>query len=68
MENQDSWTVHGFSYNDYLSELGPDAQTLVFNVSSPLDKAFNNTFYNARKFLMNAFDLSEDNALTAMTV
>ena len=52
MENADSYYVHGFSYNDYLSELGPDAQSLVFNISSPLDKAFNNTFYNARRFLM----------------
>ena len=52
MENADSYYVHGFSYNDYLSELGPDAQNLVFNISSPLDKAFNNTFYNARRFLM----------------
>jgi len=68
MENDDSWVVHGFSYNDYLSELGPNAQSMVFNISSPLDKAFNNTFYNARKFLMSAFNLTEDNALTAMTV
>jgi hypothetical protein len=68
MENDDSWVVHGFSYNDYLSELGANAQSLVFNVSSPLDKAFNNTFYNARKFLMSAFNLTEDNAHTAMTV
>ncbi len=68
MENDDSWVVHGFSYNDYLSELGPNAQSMVFNISSPLDKAFNNTFYNARKFLMSTFNLTEDNALTAMTV
>ena len=68
MENADSYVVHGWSYNDYLSELGPNAQTLVFNISSPLDKAFNNTFYNARRFMMNTFNLTEDNAITAMTV
>jgi hypothetical protein len=68
MENADNYVVHGWSYNDYLSELGPDAQNQVFNISSPLDKAFNTTFYNARTFMMQAFNLTEDDAISAMTV
>ena len=34
---------------------------------SDLNSAFNNTWVNARSFMMNAFNLTEDEAITAVT-
>ena len=41
--------------------------TVVFS-SSSLDKAMLNTFNGTRLFVMNAFNLTEDQAITAITV
>ena len=30
LETQDDWVVHGFSYANYLAELGPDAQCEIY--------------------------------------
>ena len=29
LETQDEWLIHGFSYPNYLADLGPDAQTAI---------------------------------------
>ena len=30
LETQDEWVVHGFSYANYLAELGPKAQSEIY--------------------------------------
>src|SRR5579864_4714626 len=34
LETKEEWLVHGFSYPDYLSALGADAQNAIFQKSS----------------------------------
>ena len=51
LETQDEWVVHGFSYPNYLAELGPDAQSAIFEKSS-LDLAMRDAFRKMRHFLM----------------
>src|SRR5690606_17542200 len=51
LETADEWVVHGFSYADYLSELGESAQTEIFNKSS-IDGAMLDAVRKLRRFLM----------------
>jgi acetamidase/formamidase/AraC-like DNA-binding protein len=67
LETPDEWIVHGFSYPNYLRELGRNAQSEVFKKSS-LDRAMKTAFRTARKFLMECFDLDEDEAVSLMSV
>jgi acetamidase/formamidase len=67
LETQDEWVVHGFSYPNYLAELGPDAQSAIFEKSS-LDLAMRDAFRKMRHFLMTARGLSEDEAISLMSV
>lgn len=48
---------------DYLTL--PDPSNIY--KMSDLNSAFNNTWVNARSFMMNAFNLTEDEAITAVT-
>jgi acetamidase/formamidase len=70
----------GFHYNDlltepkprevitiYLAELGGLAQSEVFSRSS-LDRAMRDAFRKMRRFLMTAKGLSEDEAISLMSV
>ena len=57
LETQDEWVVHGFSYANYLAELGDDAQTQIFAKSS-LDRAMRDAFRKMRHFLMVTRDLA----------
>lgn len=56
--------------SDYLSELGPNAQSLIFNSlpGGKLDRAMIVAYNNTRDFMMTAFNLTEDEAISAMTV
>ena len=67
LETQDEWVVHGFSYPNYLAELGPDAQSAIFEKSS-LDLAMRDAFRKMRHFLMTVRGLSEDEAISLMSV
>lgn len=67
LETSDEWVVHGFSYPRYLQELGPDAQDEIFKKSS-VDRAMRDAFRKMRAFLMNTQNLSEDEALSLMSV
>lgn len=67
LETADAWVVHGFSYANYLAELGPDAQTEIFGKSS-LDLAMRDAFRKMRRFLMTTRGLSEDEAISLMSV
>lgn len=68
-ENADNYIIHGFTYNDYLSELGPKAQTQIFSAfPGKLDRAMTVAYNNTRDFMMTAFNLTEDEAISAMTI
>ncbi len=67
LETKDQWVVHGFSHPRYLSELGPDAQIEVGKRAS-IDLAMRDAFRKMRAFLMRTRRLSEDEAISLMSV
>src|ERR1700712_3369199 len=67
LETADAWSMYGFTYPNYLAELGPDAQTEIANHSS-LDRAMRDAFRKLRRFLMTVHKLSEDEAISLMSV
>jgi acetamidase/formamidase len=67
LETSNEWVVHGFSFANYLAELGDVAQSEIFGKSS-LDCAMRDAFRKMRHFLMNAKGLSEDEAISLMSV
>lgn len=67
LETQDEWLVHGFSYANYLAELGSAAQSEIFTKSS-LDRAMRDAYHKMRHFLMTAKGLNEDEAISLMSV
>ena len=67
LETKDEWVVHGFSYPRYLTDLGPNAQSEIFKKSS-VDHAMRDAFRKMREFLMNTQNLSEDEAISLMSV
>jgi acetamidase/formamidase len=67
LETQDEWLVHGFSYANYLAELGPDAQNEIFQKSS-VDLAMRDAYHKMRHFLTTTQNLSEDEAIALMSV
>lgn len=67
LETQDEWVLHGFSYANYLAELGADAQKLIYERSS-VDRALRDAFRKMRHFLMTTQGLSEDEAISLTTV
>ena len=67
LETRDAWVLHGFSYSNYLRELGRYAQSEIYKRSS-VDLALRNSFRGARKFLMERYRLSEDEAISLISV
>jgi acetamidase/formamidase len=67
LETQDEWVLHGFSFANYLAELGANAQQEIYNKSS-IDLALRDAFHKMRAFLMNTKDLSEDEAISLISV
>ncbi|QFR32223.1 acetamidase/formamidase family protein [Ancylobacter sp. TS-1] len=67
IETPDAWLLHGFSYTNYLRELGRNAQSEVFKRSS-LSRALRSAFRATRKFLMERYGLDEDEAISLMSV
>ena len=67
LETQHEWVVHGFSFANYLAELGDNPQSEIFARSS-LDGAMRDAFRKMRHFLMTAKGLSEDEAISLMSV
>jgi acetamidase/formamidase len=67
LESPDEWVVHGFSYANYLAELGDNAQGEIYAKSS-LDRAMRDAFRKMRHFLMTAKGLTEDEAISLMSV
>ena len=67
LETQDEWVLHGFSYPKYLQELGASAQSDIYSKSS-VDLAMRDAFRKMRHFLMTTRGLSEDEAISLMSV
>jgi len=67
LETAEEWVVHGFSFPRFLTDLGPDAQEAVFARSS-VDLAMRDAFRKARRFLMTTRGLSEDEAISLLSV
>jgi acetamidase/formamidase/AraC-like DNA-binding protein len=67
IETEHEWVIMGFSYPDYLKELGDDAQSDIYKKSS-IDEAMRDAFRKARRFLMTAKGLSEDEAISLLSV
>jgi acetamidase/formamidase len=67
LETQDDWVLHGFSFANYLAELGPSAQTSIYEKSS-IDLAMRDAFRKTRTFLMTTQNLTEDEAISLMSI
>jgi acetamidase/formamidase len=67
LETPDEWVIHGFSFANYLAELGDKAQSEIFAKSS-IELAMRDAFRKMRHFLMTTKGLSEDEAISLMSV
>jgi acetamidase/formamidase len=67
LETQNEWLVHGFSFANYLAELGPNAQSEIYTKSS-VDLALRDAFRKMRAFLMTTKGLTEDEAISLMSI
>jgi len=67
IETATSWIMQGFSFADYLTDLGAAAQSEIYRRSS-LDAAMRDAFRKARRFLMTARGLTEDEAISLLSV
>lgn len=66
LENANEYIVHGYAYSNYLSQLDPPSR--IFQEGASLDKAFEGVYIKARDWLMSSFNLTEDQAITLITV
>ncbi len=66
LETDDSWSVYGFTFPNYLEALGLGAQTEIANRSS-LDQAMRDAFRKLRRFLITTQSLSEDETIALMS-
>ncbi len=67
LETQDEWCMHGFSFANYLAELGKEAQSEIYKKSS-IDLALRDAFRKMRRFLMTTQGLTEDEAISLISV
>lgn len=67
IETDAAWVIQSFSYPNYLRELGRDAQSKIYQNSS-IDLAMRNAFRQARRFLIERYGLSEDEAHCLLSV
>ena len=67
IETADEWVLQGFSHANYLAELGANAQSEIFTKSS-VDLAMRDAFRKMRRFLMTAKNLTEDEAISLMSI
>ena len=67
IETETHWVIQSFSYPNYLTELGREAQSAVYKLST-VDLALRSAFRQTRRFLMDVYDLTEDEALSLMSL
>jgi acetamidase/formamidase len=58
---------HGFSFANYLNELGDKAQSEIYSKSS-VDLALRDAFRKMRRFLMTTKKLTEDEAISLISI
>jgi acetamidase/formamidase len=66
-ETRDAWLVHGFSFPNYLNELGDKPQSEIYAKSS-VDLALRDAFRKMRRFLMTTKKLTEDEAISLISI
>ena len=67
LETQTEYVLHGFSFPNYLADLGPKAQSEIYSKSS-VDLALRDAFRKMRHFLMTTQSLDEDEAVSLMSI
>ncbi len=67
LETATEFVVHGFSFPNYLADLGPKAQSEIYGKSST-DLALRDAFRKMRRFLMTTQHLGEDEAVSLMSI
>ncbi|SCC91167.1 Transcriptional regulator, AraC family with acetamidase/formamidase activity [Thiomonas sp. X19] len=67
VETADEWILHGFSHPDYFAEFGDKACSEIYEKSS-IDLAMRDAFRKTRRFLMSCQGLTEDEAISLMSV
>ena len=67
LETPTEYVLHGFSYPNYLAELGAKAQSEIYSKSS-VYLALRDAFRTMRHFLMTTQGLSEDEAISLISV
>lgn len=67
LETANDWVIHGFSYPNYLEQLGTERSSEVFTTST-IDAAMRDAFRKMRRFLMVTRNLSEDEAISLRSV
>jgi acetamidase/formamidase len=67
LETQTDYLVHGFSFPNYLAQLGTTAQSEIYKKSS-VDLALRDAFRKMRHFLMTTQGLTEDEAISLCSV
>ncbi|MBU2866515.1 acetamidase/formamidase family protein [Pacificibacter marinus] len=67
VETSDLWVIQSFSFENHLRDLGSSAQTDVYTQST-VDLAMRNAFRQTRRFLMDTYNMSEDDAHALMSV
>lgn len=67
LETQTEFVLHGFSFPNYLADLGEKAQSEIYSKSS-IDLALRDAFRKMRHFLMTTQGLTEDEAVSLMSV
>ena len=66
IETPTDWVLTGFSHPNYLAEFGAKGQSAVYATSS-IDLAMKDAFRKARRFLMQAGGLDEDEAIALIS-
>lgn len=69
LENVNEWVVHGFTFTDFIAELGydqPDGPDDIVYFKSDINMAMSNTYVNARDMLMR-MGYSESEVRTMLT-
>ncbi|WP_424930879.1 acetamidase/formamidase family protein [Amaricoccus macauensis] len=67
IETPEEWVIQSFSFENHLRDLGRSAQTDVYTRSS-VDHALRNAFRQGRRFLMDVYSLTEDDAHALLSV
>ena len=66
LETSTEFVIHGFAYNNYLDDLTPPQQ--IFAEGGTLDLAMEDCFIRTRDWLMEVYDLVEEETIALMSM